>query len=120
MIFRLTATRLVVISAMALCFAGAAVAHPPKDIKLAFDQESKVLSVNVIHNVQAPTNHYIKEVKVSLDGKQIISQKMSSQTDKHSQVIRYVVFDAKPGSILKVEADCSRFGDKKKELKVGQ
>ena len=120
MISRLTATRLVVLSAMALCFACAAVAHPPKDIKLTFDQKSKVLSVNANHDVKNPTAHYIKEVKVYLDGKEIISQKMSSQTDEQSQVVRYVVIDAKPGSILKVEADCSRIGDKKKELKVGR
>jgi len=119
MISRLAATRLVVISVMALCFACAAVAHPPKDIKLAFDQKSKVLSVKAIHDVKDPTSHYIKEVKVYLNDKEIISQEMSSQTDKQSQVVRYVIIDAKPGSILKVEADCNRFGDKTKELKVG-
>lgn len=95
-----------------------AYAHPPSDIKITFDPETKMLQAVIMHDVKDPVRHFIKKVDVGLNGKEIISQAISQQDNKESQTVHYLIPDAKAGDVLSVEGYCSISGKLEKELKV--
>ncbi|MEN3189287.1 MAG: hypothetical protein ABDK94_10995, partial [Atribacterota bacterium] len=81
--------------------------------------ETQVLRVSIPHGVSDPKgNHYIDKVVVSLNGKEVITQFLSSQYSPQEQVVLYQLIDAKKGDTIEVYAKCSKFGDLKSSLKV--
>jgi len=93
-------------------------AHPPSDIVINYDNQSKVLKAEIVHNVSNPQTHYISKVDISLNGKEIIEHKISSQDNNLNQRVSYTIPDAKKGDILEVEAYCSVSGKLTKNIKV--
>lgn len=96
-----------------------AFAHPPQDIKITFDADTKTLKAVIIHPTSNPQNHFIKKVDVSLNGKEIIEHKISRQDNNADQTVSYFIPDAKEQDTLAVEAYCSISGALEKEIKVG-
>ena len=96
-----------------------AYAHPPSDIIITFDPETKILNAVIMHSVSNPHNHYINKVDIALNGQEIIEHKISRQDNNVSQTVSYLIPDAKAGDTLSVEAYCSISGKLKKEIKVG-
>lgn len=100
-------------------FSGVAVAHPPSNITLTFDMETQVLRVAIPHGVSNPKgDHYIDKVVVSLNGKEVITQLIGSQSSPQEQVVLYQLIDAKAGDTIEVYAKCNKFGDRKVTWKV--
>ncbi len=98
-------------------FSAAAYAHPPSDIIITFDPKTKMLHAQIIHGVSNPNAHYIKKVDVSLNGKEIIEQSISGQDNLDSQMVHYLIPDAKVGDVISVEGYCSISGKLEKQLK---
>jgi hypothetical protein len=96
-----------------------AYAHPPSDIKITFDPETKMLRAVIVHNTSNPVNHYIKKVDVGLNGKEIIEHEISKEDNNETQTVSYLIPDAKEGDVLSVEGYCSISGKLEKEIKVG-
>ncbi|MDD5130959.1 MAG: hypothetical protein PHS66_07955 [Candidatus Omnitrophica bacterium] len=94
-----------------------AYAHPPADIKITFDPETKMLNAVIFHQVSNSRTHYIKKVDVYLNDKEVIQQDFSAQDNINNQTVNFYIPDAKPGDVLYVEAYCSISGKLKKELK---
>jgi len=101
-----------------LISASIAYAHPPSDIKITFDADTKILHAEIMHDVSNPLNHYIKKVDVGLNGKEIIEQRISRQDNNDSQTVSYLIPDAKDGDVLSVEGYCSISGTLQKEITV--
>lgn len=101
-----------------LIFSSTAYAHPPRDIVITFDPETKILHAVIMHDVANPLNHYIKKVDVGLNGKDIIEHTLSRQDNVDSQTVDYLISDVKNGDVLSVEGHCSITGQLKKEIKV--
>ncbi|MDD5281284.1 MAG: hypothetical protein PHC37_03965 [Candidatus Omnitrophica bacterium] len=95
-----------------------AYAHPPQDILISYDPATKMLSAVIVHNTSNPLNHYIRQVDVALNGKEIIQQKISKQDNNESQQVAYFIPDAKFGDRLSVEGYCSISGKLEKEITV--
>lgn len=95
-----------------------AYAHPPFDIKIAFDQNTKMLQAIIIHNTSNPINHYIKKVDVGLNGKEIIEHAISREDNNESQTVSYRIPDVKNGDVISVEGYCSISGKLKKEITI--
>jgi len=95
-----------------------AYAHPPSDIKITFNAETKILQAVIIHNASNPINHYIKTVDIGLNGKRIIEQIISRQDNNESQTVSYFIPDVKDGDVLSVDGYCSISGNLKKEITV--
>jgi desulfoferrodoxin (superoxide reductase-like protein) len=93
-------------------------AHSPSDIQISFDKASKILTINVMHNVEDPTDHYIRQIKVSLNVQNVITQNFSSQTDTNGQKASYIFIDAAPGDQIMVTAICNLGGFLDKTLEV--
>ena len=94
-----------------------AYAHPPSDIKITFDPQTKILNAIIIHDVSNSSKHYIKKVDVSLNGKEIIEQSISRQDNFNTQTVSYFIPDAKDGDVFSVEGYCSISGKLEKQLK---
>ena len=95
-----------------------AYAHPPSDIKISFDPQTKMLQAVIIHNTSNPASHYIKKVDVAINGKEIIGQEISKQDNNESQTVHYLIPDAKAGDVISVEGYCCISGKLEKEVKV--
>lgn len=95
----------------------AAYAHPPSDIKITFDPKTKILHAEIIHDVSNPGTHYIKEVDIFLNGKEIIQQSISRQDNFNTQTVNYFIPDAQDGDVFSVEGYCSISGKLEKQLK---
>jgi len=105
-------------SGVLLCLAVVAQAHPPSDIKLAFNATTKILTVTALHDVKDPAKHYINKVTVAVNGMPMVTQNFMSQTNKVAQISQYTIIDAMPGDAISVNAVCNYRGDLTKVMKV--
>jgi hypothetical protein len=94
-----------------------AFAHPPSDIKITFDPQTKILNAVIFHGVSNPSAHYIKKVDVGLNGKEIIEQSISRQDNFNTQTVTYFIPDVKTGDLFSVEGYCSISGKLEKQLR---
>jgi len=97
-----------------------AYAHPPSDIIITFDKNTKVVSAVIKHAVSNPVNHFVKKVDISLNGKEIIEHNINRQENNQTEGVSYRIPDAKEGDIIGVEAYCSISGKLKKEIKMSK
>jgi hypothetical protein len=81
--------------------------HPPKDIAVTISGEN--IDIVVTHPVSNPSEHYIKTIKVSVNGVLLIQQTFFQQTG-NEQRARYSIPGLKKSEPVTVEADCSMFG----------
>ena len=95
-----------------------AYAHPPINIVITYDLQSRVLRAAIKHNVNDPKRHYIKKVDVCINGKEVLTHKLSRQDNGTIQIVAYIIPDAKPGDELSVEAYCSIQGKLEKKIAV--
>ena len=105
---------------LASSFSSTAYAHPPSDIKITFDTNTRILKAVITHNVSDVKKHFIDKVDVELNGKEIINHSISKQDNNTSQTVSYLIPDAKAGDILSVEGHCNISGKMKKEIKVAK
>lgn len=99
-------------------FMKAAFAHQAEDMVVAYDEKNKVVSIGVIHLTDNPEKHFIKEVTVKLNGKEIIRQAFLGQQDPKVQAVSYVIEDAKDKDTIEVVATCSDKSPLKRTFKV--
>lgn len=93
-------------------------AHPPSDIKIEHNSQSRMMTVIVTHAVNNVEKHFINKIEISLNGKEIIEHKISKQDNEKYQFAGYMITDVKPGDVITVEAYCSVSGKLRKEIKV--
>ena len=91
-------------------------AHAPVNISLSFDGESKILTVEFIHKVRNRSDHFIDRVRVSLNGEEIVEQRLSLQETKDGGTLIYKLIDAAEGDEIEVLLDCVKGGKLKKKM----
>lgn len=92
---------------------GGALANPPSDVSVIYDQNAGDLIVTVVHPVDDPTTHYVKEVTVKQGNTVLADKSYSSQPDKSSFTYRYNLPQLKGSSgDIQVTATCSQFGSR--------
>lgn len=107
----LRAFMLALVSIAALC--GGALAHPPSDATMTYDQNTGDLLVTIIHQIDDSTNHYVKRVTVLQGNTVLIDKSYTSQPDRSSFTYRYPLPQLKGSSgELKVNAQCSIIGSR--------
>ena len=93
-------------------------AHPPAKIETAFDNNAKVLYVTITHPVDDPAGHFIKKVKIMLNGAEIIRHKISKQDNALIQAVSYMIPDVQSGDEISIEAVCSIEGTLTEKMQV--
>jgi desulfoferrodoxin (superoxide reductase-like protein) len=99
-----------------LFITSAAFAHPPKNIEMTVS--GKDISVVVTHKVEDAAKHYIKEIKVSVNGKVMIVQDFVLQQDLQTQTAVYFIPSLKKEDKVEIEAECNIYGKMKKGFTV--
>jgi len=90
----------------------------PSNVILDFNKETRFLDVKYEHQVGDATQHYIAEVKILLNEKEIIVQSLISPDDNNGGSVVYKIIDAKPGDEIKVQLKCSRAGSKSASVRI--
>jgi hypothetical protein len=92
-------------------------AHPPSDLNLTYDKSSGNLSATFTHQVADPTTHFVKNVKVTVDGKEVLNENYTSQPT--ADVFTYVYpINASPNSVIDVIGHCNILGSKENSITV--
>jgi hypothetical protein len=93
-------------------------AHPPSDINITFDSNTKILQAQMIHGTGNPMKHYINKVHIALNNKVIIEHKISLQDNNQSQSVSYFIPDVKSGDIISVAGYCNLSGKLTKKIEA--
>ena len=88
-------------------FSSQAFSHPASKVILSI--EGKQVHITVNHSVGNSENHYINEVLIFLNDKEIIKQIFFMQTN-NMQKVSYTIPSLKPGDKITVKTNCSRGG----------
>lgn len=91
-------------------------ADPAKKVNVSF-QNGK-LKVEAIHKVKDVKTHYIDQLLVKVDGKEVKTISLKSQSSTVSELIEFPVPEIKKGSKVEVVARCNEFGLKSGKLTV--
>lgn len=108
----------VVLFASMLIFSANICAHPPKDIKISFNPQTKMLTAIIFHDVLLPKQHYIKTVTVEINTKKVLQHTLSEEESLITETVSYRLPDVKSGDTVSVEAECSISGKLKKDIKI--
>jgi len=93
-------------------------AHPPVKIEISFDRENNLLTAKIIHPVEDPKTHYINNVDISINSKEILKHEISRQDNENEQVVIYRLPDVKESDTIGVEGYCSISGVKEEDFKI--
>lgn len=93
-------------------------AHPPGEIEMNFNSEEQMLEVTIYHNSNDNTDHFINNVKVYLNDNLHIEQDFIVQTNNQNQYLHYMIPGAKSGDLIRLTADCNKFGSKELEITI--
>jgi hypothetical protein len=89
--------------------------NPPKDIVVNITKD--IVDVSVIHPSADPADHYIKTIKISVNGVLFKEQSFTQQTG-NEQDASYQIPGLKKFDKVTVQAFCSKFGALTREKDV--
>lgn len=93
-------------------------AHSAQEVTANYDMESKLLKVDFEHKVRDASDHFIYEVKVEVNEKEIITQLISKQENGDGGQLTYRIPDLKVGDEVKIITECNKRGKKSIELTI--
>jgi len=88
---------------------GMAAAHPPSLMQLTFQEQSGELEVDISHDVDDPTTHFVQAVVIRKNGVVLREEAYTSQPTDNLFTYRYPVV-LSPGDEVTAGADCNLFG----------
>ncbi len=91
-------------------------AHPPKNVTLEYDSDTKVLAAVIDHSVNNTSKHYVHKVVVEVNGKKRVEQTFMRQMDGEQHEVMYKIVDVDEGDKITVTGYCNISGKKKSEL----
>ena len=96
---------------------GGALAHPPADAAVTYDENTGDLAVTITHQTGDPATHFVKQVNVRQGDIVLIDKSYTSQPDRSSFTYRYNLPQLKRrGGEVRVDAQCSLFGSRSGNL----
>lgn len=92
---------------------GFAVAHSPSDVEVKYNELSGELAVTILHQVENPGTHYVKQVTVRQGAAVLADSSYTSQPDGSSFTYNFSLPQLK-GSVgeISVEVKCNQFGSR--------
>jgi len=108
----------VLMSAAFVLASTAAFAHPASDVKIAYDKETKMLSVKAEHGVRDASQHYIDELTLRVNNVQIEKTAYAFQSDGTQQFVTFKYDGLKAGDVIDAYTHCNKGGVKTASYKV--
>jgi len=106
--------RRIVLCIMALtALSGYALAHPPSDVTVSYNEKTGDLGVAIKHQVDNPAAHYVKHVTVREGSTVLVNQTYTSQPDKSAFTYVYHLpqLEGSAGEVT-ADAECSLVGSR--------
>jgi len=106
--------RILVLAVVSLAvLSGGALAHPPADAVVTYDDTTGDLMVTITHQVDDPATHYVKQVTVKQGDTVLIDKSYTGQPDRSSFTYRYNLPQLKGSSgDIRVDTQCSQSGSR--------
>jgi hypothetical protein len=104
-----------------LCFVlmgFALVASPPKKVNLTYNKDTNELSIQALHKTKDVNKHYIKALKISVNGTEREIVELDKQSNAVETLYNYKIGELKSGDVVRVVAVCNKPGSKSAELKI--
>ena len=102
--------------------ASSLLAHPPKNNEMTFNRGTLTLSVKALHAVSDPAKHYVKSIRVLVNGQTIATKTFDRQLDPGFQEGEFkfdpAVVSLPQGAELTVISECSVYGKKKTTISL--
>jgi hypothetical protein len=96
----------------------ALVASPPKKVNLTYNKTAKELTIQAIHKTKDVNKHYIKTLKISVNGTEREVVVLKNQSSLTEALYVYKMATVKTGDVVKVVAVCNKPGSKSAEITV--
>jgi desulfoferrodoxin (superoxide reductase-like protein) len=109
---------LILVTAFCLFLASPALAHPPSDIQMKYDNLTQVLSITILHNVKDPADHYIKSLSIKANEDVLVTLDYTKQQDKEKQEETFTFSKICKGSKITVTAVCNKFGKMERSFEI--
>jgi hypothetical protein len=90
-------------------------ANPPSDVTVNIDKAANQIAVTITHPVPDPATHYIRNVKITINGRVVIDNDYKSQPTKDVFTYTYPV-PVNAGDTVRVTATCVLGGDTEKVI----
>jgi hypothetical protein len=97
---------------------GFLMADPPKKVIATYSKENNKLKIVAEHPVKDVADHYIDQITISVDGKEVKVIKPKKQSSLQSETDEVNIPEIKQGSKVEVKARCNEFGSKKTEITI--
>lgn len=95
-------------------------AHSPSKIEISFNDSMDLIYVKVYHSVPSVSLHYIKSIKLSVNGSDISEQKFYKQSNKDFEETYFLFRNSETDSIIEITAFCNISGKNKTSLKISK
>jgi hypothetical protein len=92
-----------------------AAAHAPSDMSISYNELSEQLNVTITHQVPNPQAHYVREVRVTVNGIVVNDSQYTSQPVSDTFTYAYPVLPM-PGDTIEVTAFCSITGSISRQM----
>ncbi|MEJ5306778.1 MAG: hypothetical protein WHT27_00540 [candidate division WOR-3 bacterium] len=93
-------------------------AHGPSKIEITFNDSIDLVYVKVFHSVPSPAAHYIKSIKLFVNGKESIEQKFYKQSTKEFEEAYFLFRNSPTDTLIEVSATCNIMGSKKERFAI--
>jgi hypothetical protein len=110
--------KLLLIALLLIWMGGELTAHAPVGLNLAYDQETKLLSVEFMHRSRNPEDHFVYSVKIAVNSEQVIEQSLMSQEKAEGGSLVFKIIDLKAGDEVNVQIECNKGGRRSRKLKI--
>ncbi|MFA5810998.1 MAG: hypothetical protein WC956_01540 [bacterium] len=100
--------------------AGPASGNPPNAIHTSYDAQRGELEVTVQHPVTNRHKHYISEVILIKNGKEVEKRTFDFQTSRRNETTYPFKIQVAPGDDVRVRAICYLFGEGEAQVKIQQ
>ncbi len=93
-------------------------ANPARKVTLKYDNETEKLTITILHPVRDTVKHYISEIAILVNDKEIEKKELTSQSSADTEVYEIILPDLKKGTKIEVQAKCNQFGRKTGKLTI--
>ena len=93
-------------------------AHPAASVTASFDKATNLLTVSFKHQVKDNKDHFISDVVIERNRKEVAWQKLSYQDNAEGGTLVYKVNDLKAKDKLIITTTCNKIGKKNYSLEI--
>lgn len=93
-------------------------AHAPSSIEATYNDSLHFIYVKVNHSVPSVTAHYIKSIKLLINGKEVAELRLPKQEAKEFGEAYFLYKRSESDTLAEISATCNIFGSRKEKIEM--